>query len=298
MVSHAARIESRFITLASGQMHYLDAGQGETVVCLHGNPTSSFFFRSVIRELMADYRILAPDHLGCGRSSHPDEVVYGYRLADRTADLGEFLEKLSLRDRLTFVLHDWGGMIGLLYAVRHLDRVSRIVLLNTAGFGLPQSRRLPWSLRLCRLPYLGALLVRGLNLFCRGAARYCVCKAPLGPEARAEYLTPYGSWQNRLAVLRFVQDIPLEPTHASFPLLREVEARLDLLRRLPCLVCWAGHDFVFDRAFLEEWERRWPEAEFELYPEAGHYLLEDEPFAVPQRIRRFLEEHPLPVCTS
>lgn len=293
MVGLGPGVQSRFLNVSAGRMHYFEAGQGNPVVCVHGNPTHAFFFRSTFVELAPDFRVLALDHLGCGASSLPRESDYAFRLNDRVRDLSEFLVQLNLQDRLTLILHDWGGMIGLLYAVRNPERVERIVLLNTAGFGLPAGKRFPRSLWLCRLPLLGALLVRGLNLFCRGAARYCVTKRPLPPEIRQAYLGPYGSWKRRLAVHRFVQDIPLTADHPSHPFLLECETGLDRLRKIPRLVCWAGRDFIFDGAFLAEWRRRWPDAEYELYPDAGHYLLEDEPLAAPRRIRRFLQEHPI-----
>src|SRR5919109_893097 len=88
------------------------------------------------------------------------------------------------RGESVLVLHDWGGMIGMAFASRHPERVRRLVVLNTAAFRLPRGKRLPWSLWLCRDTPLGPLLVRGLNLFCRGAARFCA-RRPLPPAVRA-----------------------------------------------------------------------------------------------------------------
>src|SRR5262249_1157668 len=156
---------------------------------------------------------------------------------------------------ITLILHDWGGMIGLLFAVRNPERIGRIVLLNTAGFGLPTGAMLPYSLFICRLPWIGALAVRGLNLFCRGAARACVSK-PMTTDVKQQYLNPYDSWAARLAVHRFIQDIPLKASHPSYAALVEVERGLDKLRAIPRLVCWAGRDFVFHAAFRAEWQRR------------------------------------------
>jgi haloalkane dehalogenase len=272
--------------------HYLDEGRGEPLVMLHGNPTWSFFYRNLVLGLRDGYRTIVPDHIGCGLSDKPDDARYEYSLRQRVADLETLLDHLELRDNLTLVLHDWGGMIGMAFAHRHPERIKRLVILNTAAFSLPPGKRLPWSLRLCRNSILGPLLVRGLNAFSRGAVRYCVCK-PLPPEVRDGYLAPYDSWRNRIAVLRFVQDIPLAPGDRGFDLVNEVAVGLHHFAALPMLICWGERDFVFDRHFLDEWRRRFPAAEVHSFPDAGHYVLEDAGGAILSLIRAFLRRHPL-----
>src|SRR4051812_48982852 len=88
----------RFLDLGGVRMHYLDEGRGEPVVMVHGNPTWSFFYRDLARDLRADYRVIAPDHVGCGRSDKPDESRYPYTLARRVADLEALLDHLGLRE--------------------------------------------------------------------------------------------------------------------------------------------------------------------------------------------------------
>ena len=282
----------RYLDLKGVQYRYRDHGAGEPVVMLHGNPTWSFFYRDLIRGLCDDYRTVVPDHVGCGLSDKPGDDRYDYTLRRRVDDLEALLEHLGLREGLTLVLHDWGGMIGMAYAHRHPERIKRLVVLNTAAFRMPPGKRLPWSLRLCRAPLLGPLLVRGLNLFCRGAPRVCV-RRPLPPDVRAAYLAPYDSWANRIAVLRFVQDIPLRPGDRSYDLLVQVEEGLERFRGLPILICWGERDFVFDRLIREEWQRRFPQAEVHRFPEAGHYVLEDAGAQIVPLVRDFLQRHPL-----
>jgi haloalkane dehalogenase len=282
-----------YLDLAGGvRCHYVDEGQGEPVVLLHGNPTWSFYFRDLIRGLRDEYRLVAPDHVGCGLSDKPGDAVYEYTLARRGSDLEALLEHLGLREDLTLVLHDWGGMIGMAYASRHPERVKRLVVLNTAAFRLPPGKPLPWSLWLCRNTPLGPLLVRGLNAFSRAAVRWCSAR-PLPPEVRAAYLAPYDSWENRIAVLRFVQDIPLRPGDRSYELVRSAEEGLGRLRGVPMLICWGERDFVFDRHFLAEWQQRFPGAEVHPFPEAGHFVLEDVGPQVLALVRDFLKRHPV-----
>jgi haloalkane dehalogenase len=272
--------------------HYLDEGQGEPVIMVHGNPTWSFFFRDVVLALRDRYRTIAPDHIGCGLSDKPPDRDYAYILQSRVEDLGALLDHLGLREGLTLLLHDWGGMIGMAYASRFPERIKRLVLLNTAAFLLPTGKRLPWSIWWCRNTPLGPLLVRGLNAFSRGAARFCVAH-PLAPEVRAAYLAPYDSWRHRLAVLRFVQDIPLHPGDRSHTLVRQVEEGLDRFRKVPMLICWGEKDFVFDQHFLAEWQRRFPDAEVHRFADAGHYVLEDAGTEIIARLRDFLTRHPV-----
>lgn len=259
---------------------------------VHGNPTWSFYFRDLIRGLRDEYRIIAPDHIGCGLSEKPGEDRYPFTLSRRVADLEALLDGLELKENITLVLHDWGGMIGMAYAVRHPERVKRLVILNTAAFGLPQGKQLPASLKLSRTP-LGPLLIQGLNAFCLGAARYCAVRRPLRPEVRAGYLSPYGSWAERLAVLRFVQDIPLGPGDPAFETVRATADGLGRLARTPMLICWGERDFVFDGDFLREWERRFPKAAVHRFPDSGHYVLEDAGTEILPLVRNFLKANVL-----
>src|SRR6202035_4960963 len=112
-------------------------------------------------------------HIGCGLSDKPDAGRYPYTLERRVRDLDDLLERIGVREKVTLVLHDWGGMIGMAWAHRRPGRVKRLVVRNTAAFHLPPGKRLPWSLWLCRNPLIGPLLVRGLNAFSRAAVRWC-----------------------------------------------------------------------------------------------------------------------------
>jgi haloalkane dehalogenase len=273
--------------------HYLDEGAGEPVVMVHGNPTWSFYYRNLVLNLRDRYRTIVPDHIGCGLSDKPGDDRYDYTLASRVDDLEALLDHLQVRDNITLVLHDWGGMIGMAYASRHPDRVKRLVILNTAAFLLPPGKSLPWSLRLCGKSILAPLLVRGLNAFSRAAVRLCAVRRPLPPDVRAAYLAPYGSWHDRIAVLRFVQDIPLHPGDRAYDLVHSVQDALPRLQDVPLLICWGERDFVFDAAFLAEWRRRFPQAEVHTFADAGHFVLEDAGAEITPLVQDFLKRHPL-----
>ena len=267
--------------------HYLDEGHGEPVVAVHGNPTWSFYYRELVRALRADHRVVVPDHIGCGLSDKPGDDRYPYTLERRIADFGRLMDELGLED-LSLVVHDWGGMIGLAWAVHHPERVRRLVILNTAAFHLPRSKAFPWQLWLVRDTPLGPLMVRGLNGFARGAARVACTRKPLPRPVRDAYCAPYGSWADRIATLRFVQDIPLAPGDRGYDIVSDTAARLDVFRERKVLICWGERDFVFDHHFLDEWRRIYPQAEVHAYPDCGHYILEDAAEEIIPLIQRFL----------
>ncbi|MEZ6144691.1 MAG: alpha/beta fold hydrolase [Planctomycetaceae bacterium] len=111
--------------------HYVDEGTGPVLLFVHGNPTWSFAWRNFIKAFSPNYRCVAVDHIGCGRSDKPQD--YEYTLANHIANLTRLIEHLDLRE-ITLVGHDWGGCIGMGAAVEVPERFSRFVLANTAAF--------------------------------------------------------------------------------------------------------------------------------------------------------------------
>jgi len=242
---------------------------------VHGNPSWSFYYRNLVKALSTKHRCIVPDHIGCGFSDKPGDDRYDYTLSRRVADLERLIDSLDLKEKVTLVVHDWGGMIGMTWAVRHPEKIARLVILNTAAFPLPKSKLFPLALRICRDTWIGELLVRGFNAFARGAAKVGCKINPMSPELRKLYCLPYDSWRNRIATLRFVQDIPLHPTDRGYDLITGTAAGLAQFRQLPTLIIWGEEDFVFDRHFLEEWRERFPGAKVHSWKGGGHYILED-----------------------
>ena len=219
---------------------------------VHGNPTWSFYYRNLVEALAPAYRVIVPDHVGCGQSEKPGDDRYAYTLKSRVDDLEALLDHVEVKQRITLVLHDWGGMIGMTYAARHPERISRLVILNTSAFGLPESKRFPLALWICRDTRLGAWLVRGHNAFCRIAASVGCKRHPMSKQLRDAYCSPYDSWAHRIAVLRFVQDIPLRASDVGFDTIQDTSRQMSQFSSLPMFIAWGLKDFVFDRHFLDE----------------------------------------------
>ena len=261
----------RRLKLSCGfEMSYLDEGQGFPVLMVHGNPTWSFYYRKLVQELSPDFRCIAPDHIGCGLSDKP-QSGYAYTLDQRIKDLGELIDSLGL-ERFDLVVHDWGGVIGLGAALERFEKLRRVMILNTAAF---VDSRIPRRIALCRAPLIGKLLVQGFNGFAGPAVKMSVTQ-PLAADVAEGFLFPYNNWANRKAVYQFVKDIPMHVSHPSFNRLVAVENQLLKLRQRDVSIVWGGKDFCFNDHFLERWQRFLPKANVFRYPDAGHYILEDE----------------------
>jgi haloalkane dehalogenase len=268
--------------------HYLDEGSGPPVVMVHGNPSWSFYYRNLVLSLSGSHRCIVPDHIGCGLSDKPDDDRYDYTLSRRVNDLRRLIEHLDLEEKITLVVHDWGGMIGMAWAICNPERIARIVVMNTAAFHLPKDKPFPIGLRICRDTFIGTLLVRGFNAFAAGAAMVGCKRNPMSTELRRLYCLPYDSWRNRIATLRFVQDIPLSSADRGYDIVAAVSEGIGQFEKLPMMIVWGELDFVFDRHFLAEWRIRFPKAELHSYPDCGHYILEDAKDEVVPLISEFI----------
>ena len=271
-------------------MHFIDEGEGEPVVMVHGNPTWSFFYRQLVETLRLQHRCLAVDHVGCGFSDKPRK--YTYNLETHINNFERWLDiVLPPADwnggKFDLIVHDWGGPIGLGYAVRHPERVNRIVVMNSSVF---TEGDMPRRIKLCRVPVLGAFLVRGLNLFA-SMATTMTTNTKLSAAVRKAYVMPYNSWGNRVAVHRFIQDIPLKKGTPTYKLFQDIEDKIqDALEDKPLLIQWGMDDWCFTPFFLDLWREYFPKAEVDEY-DAGHYLLEDMGEEIAERIRVFLEQN-------
>lgn len=271
---------------------YLDEGEGDPVVMLHGNPSWSYYWRHLVLGLRDGYRCIVPDHVGMGLSDKPADAQYGFTLRNRVHDLERVLDHLGVGDDVTLAVHDWGGMIGFGWALKHAARVKRLVILNTAAFPLPAAKPLPWQLKLGRDWAPGEWLIRGVNAFAAGAATRGVV-TPLDPAVKRALLAPYDSWAARLSTVRFVQDIPLGPGDRAWDLVEEAGRRLASFADRPAFLGWGLRDFVFDHHFLKGFEQALPRAQKQVYEDAGHYVLEDKHAHLVPRIRDFLDRNPV-----
>ncbi|OYP36833.1 alpha/beta fold hydrolase [Rhodopirellula sp. MGV] len=282
---------SRF-TVGNHSLAYRDQGSqspgsgGRTILCVHGNPTWSYYYRNVFHRFAGRYRVVAVDHIGCGESDKPPRGAFSYQLADHQQNLADLIEHLDLKN-VMLLAHDWGGAIGLGALLKCRERFSAITLLNTGAFPPPY---VPWRIAACRIPVLGTLGVRGLNLFARAAITMAMDRNHLSPEVTAGLLKPYDSWKNRVAIDAFVRDIPMKPSDPTYQTLLDLENALPSLAHLPSLLVWGMKDWCFRPECLRRFEKAWPNARSVEIADAGHYVIEDAPLEVLDAIETFLSD--------
>ncbi len=265
-------------------MHYVDEGQGPPLLMVHGNPTWSFYWRRLIHAFRSDYRVIAVDHVGCGLSDKPQQ--YPYTLQKHIGNLTRLVCHLEV-ERATLVAHDWGGAIGLGTVLAESKRFAGLVLLNTGAFPPPF---IPWRIRLCRIPGLGTWCLRRLNLFARAALRMAVAKPQnMTREIRAGLLAPYDSWQHRIAIDRFVHDIPASPRHPTWQTLQQIEEGLTMLADRPVQLIWGMQDWCFRPSCLDRFLKIFVAADTHRLDDASHYVMEDAPERVIAHMNDFLK---------
>jgi haloalkane dehalogenase len=271
------------LKLKSGHnLNYVDEGEGPAIIMVHGNPTWSFYYRNLVKTLKSNYRVIVPDHIGCGLSDKPQD--YTYRLEDHINNVNELIESLGL-EKFSLVVHDWGGAIGFGVATQNPNAVEGIAALNTAAF---RSKEIPKSINLCRIPFIGEKFVRMFNGFAYPAT-FMAVKTPLSKEVKRGFLLPYNNFRNRIATAKFVLDIPLSPNHESYETLKSVEEKLISLK-CPIKLFWGEQDFCFTMNFHKRFKDFFPMAESKTYPYAGHYVLEDAKDEIMDDIKSFFQE--------
>ncbi|MGH2723870.1 MAG: alpha/beta fold hydrolase [Actinomycetota bacterium] len=270
------------------RLHYVDEGEGQPVLLLHGNPTWSYLYRRFIPPLAeAGFRAVAPDHMGFGRSDRPPGHAR-YTMRSHVQNLVGFIRGLDLRE-VTLVMQDWGGPIGFGAAVEEPDRIARLVIMNTGVGVFPSGTPMPFH-EPFRQKGLGELLALGSNLFVEamfGGMRP-ESATPLVAEA---YRAPFPDYYSRVPILAFVRDVPIGHEHPTAPYMHEVAEQVPGLRR-PTLVVWGMRDRTFPPFLLEVWRQIYPHAQVLELPEARHYLQEDEPEAITDRLIAFLRSDP------
>lgn len=276
---------SRRLDLPAGGLHYLDegpAGGGRgTLLFVHGTPTWSYEWRHLVRALSAEWRCVAPDHLGFGLSDRPRG--FSYAPEDHARNLLAFVRALDLRD-LTLIVHDYGGPIGLPICLEEPGRVSRVVLVNTWMWSFEGDQAMEKKAAVAG-GALGRFLYRYGNFSLRVLAPYAYGdRRKLTPAIHRQYLDRFPDTWSRGAVLWPLAKALL----GSSAFYRGLWEKRGRLREKPCLIIWGLKDRAFEPRLLRRWQEALPEARVSELPESGHWPHEEEPDKVIEALRNFL----------
>jgi pimeloyl-ACP methyl ester carboxylesterase len=271
--------EPRYLQVPGGRMHYVDKGRGEPILMVHGTPTWSFVYRHLIRELSRDYRVVAVDHLGFGLSDKPENGTY--RPQQLASNLRTVIDQLELR-RFALVVHDFGGPIGLSYAIDEPANVRALVLFNTWMWSLRKTS----SERLSRLlsGRLGRWLYTRANFSPKVLLRTAYGdKRKLTPEVHRHYIKAFSRPGERMAPWVFARELM-----ASSDWYEYLWNQRERIAGLPALLLWGMKDPAFTPEALERWQHAFRNAKVVRFPAAGHFVQEEAPAEAAEAIRDFL----------
>lgn len=201
--------KSHFVEVEGSNIHYIDEGEGDPILFLHGNPTSSYLWRNVIPHLSSLGRCIAPDLIGMGKSDKPDSE---YRFFDHYKYIHGFIEKLNLKN-ITFVIHDWGSAFGFYYSMKNEENVKGIAFMEAilapvkSWSDFPKDARLMF--KLFHTPVIGWFLIGYLNVFIEKVLPMTIVRK-LSKEEMDYYREPYLSVKHRLPLWRWPNEIPIE----------------------------------------------------------------------------------------
>ena len=280
------KYESHFIDIQGYKMHYLDEGQGEVVLLLHGNPTWCYYYRDVIEKLKSNFRVIAPDFIGMGLSDRLPKGVY-LKAKDRMKQLNEFLDKLKI-DRFSVVMHDWGGPIGTGMMAKRADKINKIVYLNTT---LTETEILPKMIKKAASPVIGKIITRTTMRFLKWMTSFGVVKK-LSKETCRGYYYPYKTKFRREAIWGFVKDIPFDESHPTYKEMFSLVDGVEKLQNVPVKIIWGLKDPCFHIGMLNKVIRLFPKAEVMEILDAGHLVLDDAKDTAIPAIEDFLINGP------
>lgn len=278
--------EYNYVTVNNSQMAYITAGEGQPILFLHGNPTSSYLWRNIIPHVSDSGQCIAPDLIGFGASDKPD---IDYRLQDHITYLDAFIEKLQLKN-ITFVVHDWGSGLGFHYARRHPDNVRAIVFMESVV------RPLKWSefgmaqllFRLFRTPGVGEFINQRLNFFVKGVIPMAISRKLTDKEFQ-HYQAPFKTYESRKPAMQFPREIPFngkpEDNHA---LIADYSAWLQK-SEIPKLMFSVKPGSIMRPPIVEWCEANFPNITHIPLGKGLHYVQEDHPHRIGQEISKWLE---------
>lgn len=273
--------KSKFVDLdGDNTMHYIDEGSGEVLLFVHGTPTWSFDYRNLIKSLSTNYRCIAIDHIGFGLSDKPAD--YQYTVENHCANLSKFIDLLNLK-QINIIVHDFGGPIGLGYAVDHPENINKIIAFNTwiwSSEGEPEYEKMKSFLKSPLLPFL----YKWMNFSPKVLLPSMYAKQEkLSNKIKAHYVKPFSSSKERNGALGFAKSLLSEQKYFE-----SIWNKKNSICNKNTLFIWGLKDKVFPEYYLKKFQQSFSKSKSTIFPECGHFPHETEPKAVLNSIKEFL----------
>lgn len=269
---------SRYMELNGHQMHYIDEGNGETLLFVHGTPSWSFDFRKVIVALRKKYRCIAIDHIGFGLSDKPEK--YDYSIQQHADTLEQFIGKMGLSN-ITIVLHDFGGPIGFHYAMKYPDRVKSIVVMNSWLWDFSDDPVFKKYRSIINSP-LTPFLYKKLNF----SPKYLLPKSfgskKIPRKILQNYIKPFANSSQRNGTLAFARSLVNDQQWFE-----SLWQKRNVLSHIPILFIWGMMDKFVRPVFLEKFTKGFPNSSFKILEDCGHFPQEENPDEVIEAIEAF-----------
>ncbi len=279
---------SRYLEVKGSQIHYIDEGEGDPILFLHGNPTSAYLWRNILPYLIPKGRCIAPDLIGMGKSDKPD---IKYRFFDHYGYIEAFIEKLGL-DRITLVIHDWGSGLGFHFAHLHPEKIKGIAFMEaiyrpTKWSAFPAGFKI--GFKLMRMPFVGWLMISVGNFFVDQIMPSAIVRK-LSAEERKQYNAPYSSPRDRRPIRVWPQEIPIEGKPVDVH--RAVKGYFEWLQEttIPKLLFHAEPGGLISPEAAKWIEEHFPNTRGVHIGEGLHYLQEDNPHLIGKELAAWYGE--------
>lgn len=273
--------EHQYIELQNGTMHYVDEGEGDVILFVHGTPTWSFLYRDFIKDLSKDHRTIAIDHLGFGLSEKPQD--FEGRPQDHAKNLSEFIQKMDLKN-ITLVVHDFGGPIGLAAGIENPERIKQVVLFNTWLWETESNKEAKKADRIIN-SVIGKFMYMRLNFSPKVLLKKGITeKENLTKEIHKHYIKPFPNKNSRWGLYRIAQSLV-----GSSDWYQEQWDQLAPLENKPWLIIWGTKDEFITTDYLEKWTERLPDASVVKF-QTGHFVQEEKTEGAISTIRHFFQK--------
>ncbi len=279
--------ESKYIEIHGSKMHYIDEGEGDPILFLHGNPTSNYLWRNIIPYVIPHGRCIAPDLIGMGKSDKPN---LDYRFFDHSKYLEGFIEKLGLTN-VTVVLHDWGSGLGFHYAMRHESNIKGLAFMeallkpmNWEEF--PSSEKM--GFKLFRTPGIGWFMISVMNMFLTQLVPKMIVRK-LSVEEMDHYMAPFKTVQSRKPVRQWPSEIPISGEPSDVHKIMSNYSQKLQESELPKMLFYASPGAIIDKNGVDWCKKNLKNLELVDIGEGLHYVQEDNPHLIGEKLAKWYQ---------